>query len=204
MAQAMGYSMVAGVDEVGMGPLAGPVVGGAVVLPIGVRLDGLDDSKKLSASQRERLDEEIRCRAVAVETCAIGAHEVDLLGLMKARNLVTAQAVKDLGVAVDYLLCDAWDVPDVALPQLAVIHGDSMVASIMAASIVAKVARDKMMAEYDLLYSGWGFARHKGYATSMHRQALLRLGPSPIHRLSFAPLRELEQARLEEEGFRAD
>jgi len=192
MASAMGYQVVAGVDEVGMGPLAGPVVGGAVVLPIGVRIPGLDDSKLLTADQRERLDRAIRRRAVAVSVCAVDHAQVDSLGLLRARHLATAGAVAGLGIPAEYLLVDAWDVPDAQMAQMAVVKGDRICASIMAASIVAKVARDRAMIEYDRLYPGYGFAGHKGYATPAHRAAI-RLGPSPIHRTSWAPFREQAQ-----------
>jgi ribonuclease HII len=190
MASAMGYQVVAGVDEVGMGPLAGPVVGGAVVLPIGVRIPGLDDSKLLTADQRERLDRSIRRRALAVSVCAVDHAQVDSLGLVRARHLATAGAVAGLAIPAEYLLVDAWDVPDAQMAQMAVVKGDRICASIMAASIVAKVARDKAMIEYDRLYPGYGFAGHKGYATPAHRAAIRRLGPSPIHRTSWAPFRE--------------
>ena len=191
MASAMGYQVVAGVDEVGMGPLAGPVVGGAVVLPIGVRIPGLDDSKLLTADQRERLDRSIRRRAIAVSVCAVDHAQVDSLGLIRARHLATAGAVAGLRVPAEYLLVDAWDVPDAQIAQMAVVRGDRICASIMAASIVAKVARDRAMIEYDRLYPGYGFAGHKGYATPAHRAAIRRLGPSPIHRTSWAPFRDL-------------
>jgi ribonuclease HII len=190
MASAMGYQVVAGVDEVGMGPLAGPVVGGAVVLTIGDRISGLDDSKLLTALQRERLDRVIRRRAVAVSVCAVDHAQVDSLGLTRARHLATAGAVAGLGIPAEYLLVDAWDVPDAPVAQMAVVRGDRTCASIMAASIVAKVARDRTMIEYDALYPGYGFAEHKGYATRAHRAAIRRLGPSPIHRTSWAPFRE--------------
>jgi ribonuclease HII len=190
MASAMGYHVVAGVDEVGMGPLAGPVVGGAVVLTIGDRISGLDDSKLLTALQRERLDRVIRRRAVAVSVCAVDHAQVDSLGLTRARHLATAGAVAGLGIPAEYLLVDAWDVPDAPVAQMAVVRGDRTCASIMAASIVAKVARDHTMIEYDALYPGYGFAEHKGYATRAHRAAIRRLGPSPIHRTSWAPFRE--------------
>ncbi|HEY8839178.1 MAG TPA: ribonuclease HII [Candidatus Dormibacteraeota bacterium] len=193
MASAMGYQVVAGVDEVGMGPLAGPVVGGAVVLPIGVRIPGLDDSKLLNAEQRERLDRTIRRRAMAVSVCAVDHAQVDSLGLLRARHLATAGAVAGLKVPAEYLLVDAWDVPDAMIAQMAVVRGDRICASIMAASIVAKVARDRAMVEYDKLYPGYGFAGHKGYATPAHRAAIRRLGPSPIHRTSWAPFREQAQ-----------
>lgn len=196
LASAMGYQVVAGVDEVGMGPLAGPVVGGAVVLPIGVRIPGLDDSKLLTADQRERLDRAIRRRAVAVSVCAVDHAQVDRLGLLRARHLATAGAVAGLGVTAEYLLVDAWDVPDAQMAQMAVVKGDRICASIMAASIVAKVARDRAMIEYDRLYPGYGFAGHKGYATPAHRAAIRRLGPSPIHRTSWAPFRSHPQPDL--------
>jgi ribonuclease HII len=189
MASAMGYQVVAGVDEVGMGPLAGPVVGGAVVLPIGIRIAGLDDSKLLTAEQRERLDRSIRRRALAVSVCAVDHAQVDSLGLIRARHLATAGAVAGLGIPAEYLLVDAWDVPDAPIAQMAVVRGDRICASIMAASIVAKVARDRAMVDYDRLYPGYGFAGHKGYATPAHRAAIRRLGPSPIHRTSWAPFR---------------
>ena len=190
MAVSMGYSIIAGVDEVGMGPLAGPVVGGAVVLEVGDRITGLDDSKLLTPEQRERLDRIIRRRALAFSVCAVDHAQVDRLGLIKARHLATAGAVAGLKIPAEYLLVDAWDVPEAPLPQMAVVRGDRTCASIMAASIVAKVARDQTMVEYDRIYPGYGFAFHKGYATPEHRAAIRRLGPSPIHRTSWAPFRE--------------
>ena len=190
MALSMGYSVIAGVDEVGMGPLAGPVVGGAVVLEVGDRITGLDDSKLLTPDQRERLDRIIRRRALAFSICAVDHAQVDRLGLIKARHLATAGAVAGLKIPAEYLLVDAWDVPEAPLPQMAVVRGDRTCASIMAASIVAKVARDATMVEYDRIYPGYGFAFHKGYATPEHRAAIRRLGPSPIHRTSWAPFRD--------------
>ena len=197
MAGSMGYQVVAGVDEVGMGPLAGPVVGGAVVLRIGERIPGLNDSKVITPAERDRVDAIIRRRAIAVSVCAVDHTQVDRLGLYKARILASAGAVAGLSVKAEYLLVDAFDVPDTPLPQMAVIRGDKVCASIMAASIVAKVARDRAMIEYDRLYPGWGFADHKGYATPSHRAAIRRLGPSPIHRTSWAPFRVSELAGLQ-------
>src|SRR5438270_9789962 len=191
MAVAMGYEVVAGVDEVGMGPLAGPVVGGAVVLPIGARIPGLDDSKLLTFDERERLDGLIRKKAVAVAVCAVDHAQVDSLGLTRARHLATAGAVAGLKVRAEYLLVDAWDVPEAPLPQMAVVRGDRTCASIMAASIVAKVARDREMIEYDRMYPGYGFSGHKGYATPAHTAAIRRLGPRPIQRTTSPPFREL-------------
>lgn len=192
MARSMGYEVVAGVDEVGMGPLAGPVVGGAAVLRIGDRIPGLNDSKLMTAGERERVDAIIRRRAVAVSVCAVDHAQVDRLGLYRARILASAGAVAGLGVKAQYLLVDAFDVPDAPLPQMAVVRGDRTCASIMAASIVAKVARDNTMIEYDRLYPGYGFAEHKGYATPSHRAAIRRMGPSPIHRTTWAPFRVSE------------
>jgi ribonuclease HII len=159
------------------------------VLPIGARLPGLNDSKKLLAEQREKLDRLIRRHAVAWSVCAIGPEVIDGQGLTRARQLAMTGAVEGLGVPAEYLLIDAWDVPDLPLPQMCVVKGDAMCASIMAASIVAKVYRDRLMIDYDREYPGYGFATHKGYATAAHREALRTLGPSPIHRMSWAPIR---------------
>ena len=189
MAREMGFQVVAGIDEVGLGPLAGPAVAAAVVLPLGTRLPGLNDSKQLPAAVRERLDRQIRRVAVAWAVCGVEAAEIDRIGLTRARERAMTGAVRALTVPAEYLLIDAWDVPDLPLPQMAVIKGDGVCASIMAASIVAKVHRDRLMVEHDARYPGYGFAVHKGYATAAHRRALRELGPSPIHRMSWAPIR---------------
>jgi ribonuclease HII len=185
----MGYELIAGVDEVGLGPLAGPAVAAAVVLPAGVRLPGLDDSKKLKSEQREALDRLIRRRAIALSVDMVAPELIDQQGLIRARQLAMKRAVEGLPTAAEYLLVDAWDVPEVAVPQMCVIKGDAVCASIMAASVVAKVYRDRLMIGYDQEYPGYGFALHKGYATAAHKRALLELGPSPIHRMSWAPIR---------------
>ena len=185
----MGFTVVAGLDEVGLGPLAGPAVAGAAVLRVGDRLPGLNDSKQLTPDQRLRLDALIRRRAVAWAIGSVGPEEIDRRGLTHARQEAMRIAVAGLGVPAEYLLVDAWDVPDLPLPQLCVVKGDSICASIMAASILAKVYRDQLMIEYDRQYPGYGFAGHKGYATPTHKRALRELGPSPIHRMSWAPIR---------------
>jgi ribonuclease HII len=187
-ALAMGFKAVAGIDEVGLGPLAGPAVAAAVVLPLGLRVPGLDDSKRMRAPERERASELIRRRAVAWAVGETSPEVIDRYGLTRARQLAMESAVRKLAVIADYLLIDAWDVPDLPLPQMAVVKGDSTCASIMAASVVAKVHRDQLMVEYDRQYPGYGFAVHKGYATAVHRRALRELGPSPIHRMSWAPI----------------
>lgn len=189
MALEMGYVHVAGIDEVGLGPLAGPAVAAAVVLPIGARLPGLNDSKQLTAEDRQRLDRLIRRRSVDFSVCAVGPEIIDRHGLTRARQLAMTGAVDGLTGRAEYLLVDAWDVPDLPLPQMCVVKGDATCASIMAASILAKVYRDGLMVEYDRQYPGYGFAEHKGYATPAHRRALRELGPSPIHRMSWAPIR---------------
>jgi ribonuclease HII len=188
-AASLGFRAVAGLDEVGLGPLAGPAVAAAVILPVGLRLPRLDDSKRLREAERERLAASIRRRAVAWAVGEVPPEDIDRHGLTRAREVAMGMAVRGLGVAADYLLIDAWDVPDLPLPQMAVIKGDGTCASIMAASVVAKVYRDRMMIEYDRMYPGYGFAGHKGYATASHRRALRELGPSPIHRMSWAPIR---------------
>lgn len=189
LVRAMGFEVVAGIDEVGLGPLAGPAVAAAVVLPFGARLQGLNDSKQLTAAQREKLDARIRRIALAWAVAEVPPEDIDRFGLTYARQRAMEKAVGALAPEPEYLLIDAWDVPDLAIPQLAVIKGDATCASIMAASIVAKVHRDRMMREYDTLYPGYGFALHKGYATAAHKRALRSLGPSPIHRMSWAPIR---------------
>ena len=188
-ARQMGYQVVAGIDEVGLGPLAGPAVAAAVVLPIGVRLPGLNDSKKMKPVERARADRAIRRHAVAFGLGLVGPEVIDREGLIRARQLAMRGAVESLQLPAEYLLVDAWDVPDLPLPQMCVIKGDAVCASIMAASIVAKVHRDNLMIEYDRQYPGYGFALHKGYATRAHQEALRALGPSPIHRMSWAPIR---------------
>src|SRR4029077_2461493 len=169
---------------------------GAVVLRTGDRIPGLNDSKLMAAGGRGGVAAIIRRRGVAVAVCAVDHTQVDRIGLYKARILASAGAVAGLSVKAEYLLIDAFDIPDAPLPQMAVVRGDKICASIMAASIVAKVARDRTMIEYDRLYPGWGFADHKGYATPSHRAAIRRLGPSPIHRTSWAPFRVSELAGL--------
>lgn len=183
-----GARAVAGVDEVGVGPLAGPVVACAVVLPDAVDLLGLNDSKRLSASARERLASAIREQALAVSVAAVPPAEVDRLNVYHAALEAMRRAVTGLALPADHLLVDARRIPGVSVRQTAIVHGDAVDGSIAAASIVAKVARDAMMCELDARYPGYGFARHKGYGTEEHLAALRRLGPSPVHRRSFAPV----------------
>lgn len=187
--------LVAGVDEVGVGPLAGPVVAAAVVLPRGVRLAGLDDSKRVAAPDRARLDREIRAAARAVGVGWASVEEIDRMNVYRAALLAMRRAVEALPLRPELLLVDARRVPDVEIPQRSVPDGDGRVSSIAAASIVAKVYRDAWMCDFDRRHPGFGFARNAGYGTPEHLAALARLGPSPAHRFSFAPVREADAAR---------
>jgi ribonuclease HII len=187
-----GLVRVAGIDEAGRGPWAGPVVAGAVVLPpdpaVARALTGVRDSKQLSPRQRERLFAIIQAAAVSWAAGVVASEEIDLLGILPATRLAMRQAVEGLSVSPQALLVDAVRLPAIPLPQRSLIHGDALCLSIAAASIVAKVTRDRLMVEMDSLYPGYGFARHKGYGTARHAQALRELGPCPIHRRSFAPV----------------
>jgi ribonuclease HII len=184
-ARALGYAKVAGADEVGRGALCGPVVAGAVILGEDFDADGIDDSKRLTALQREALAARIRAQAVAVSLGSVEPREIDRLNILRATYLALQRAVEGLPHGPDLLLMDAFTVPALTLPQKAVIKGDALSVSIAAASIVAKVARDEMMRECDARYPGYGLAHNMGYASEDHRDAIRRLGPSEIHRRSF-------------------
>ena len=183
-----GATRAAGVDEVGMGPLAGPVVAAAVVLPDGVRILGLRDSKRLTPAARERLAEEVRAVALAVSIGVTGRAEIDRINIYHAGLLAMRRAVVQLTPRADGVLVDARRIPRIGVPQAPVVGGDDRVASISAASIVAKVYRDTLMRELDARYPGYGFAHNHGYGTAEHLDALERLGPTPEHRRSFAPV----------------
>lgn len=183
-----GYQRIAGVDEVGVGPLAGPVVAAAVVFPTDVRIRGVDDSKKLPAAVRERLAAEIRSAAIAVGVGIVAVEDVDRLNVYQAALEAMRRAVCALSVVPDHLLVDARRVPGIDAPQLPLIKGDARSFSIAAASIVAKVTRDALMTELDARYPEYGFAAHMGYGTRAHLDAIERHGPCPAHRRSFAPV----------------
>jgi ribonuclease HII len=188
-----GLRLVAGVDEVGRGPLAGPVVAAAVILPPRARfpwLADVRDSKLLSAAKREELAERIRAEALAVGLGAVVPDRIDALGIAPASRLAMAEALAGLTPPAEYALVDAFTLPEVDLPQSGIVDGDALSFSIAAASIVAKVHRDHIMLMYDALYPEYGFCHHKGYSTAEHLDALARHGPCPIHRRSFAPVRE--------------
>ncbi len=181
---------IAGVDEVGVGPLAGPVVAAAVVLPESVVLPGLDDSKKLSKEMRRKLDRAIREQAVGLAIGEVSAVEIDRINIYRAGLEAMRRAAAALleKTRIDHLLVDARTIPDISLPQTALVHGDSLDGSIAAASIVAKVYRDALMEKIDQKFPGYGLARNMGYGTAEHMQALRRLGASSAHRQSFAPV----------------
>ena len=189
-----GCLRVAGVDEVGRGPLAGPVVAAAVVFPprfTARKLTGLRDSKQLTAAARERLAPQIRRCAAGVGLGSASPAEIDALGIVGATVTAMTRAVRQLPGGVDHLLVDALALECDGLPCRAIVHGDALCCSIAAASIVAKVARDALMGELDAEFPGYGLSRHKGYPTAEHLAALERLGPTPVHRRSFAPVRRL-------------
>lgn len=194
----VGLLRVAGVDEVGVGPLAGAVVGAAVVFPPGVMVDGLADSKRLSAPVRERLDAEIRKQA-EVGIGVVEVAEIDRINIYQARMEALRRAVGKLALPPQILLVDGREIPNLPYKQSAYVKGDAFVASIAAASIVAKVYRDAYMRELDGCYPAYGFAHNMGYGTQAHIEALRRFGPSPVHRRSFRP-----QALLQESLFSSD
>jgi len=186
-AWACGAELVAGVDEVGRGSLFGCVVAAAVILDPAYRLRGLRDSKLLLAQRREVLAERIREHAVAWSVAAVDAARIDQINIYQASRVAMREAVLGLAPAADHLLIDAVKI-ECDLPQDAIIHGDALSASIAAASILAKVERDRIMREWDALFPEYGLAAHKGYSTPKHLAALRELGPTPLHRQSFAPV----------------
>jgi ribonuclease HII len=187
-ARGLGALRIAGLDEVGRGPLFGPVVAAAVILPRGCCLQGLTDSKKLSEKKRNRLEPEIRLNAVAWAVAAVDAQTIDRINIRQASLLAMRRAVDQLALSPDYLLIDGRDRIDWAGPQQAVVHGDAISFSIAAASVLAKVHRDRLMVELDREFPGYGLAEHKGYPCPAHKAALDRLGPTPLHRKSYQPV----------------
>ena len=181
--------LVAGVDEVGRGPLCGPVVTAAVILDPLRPIAGLNDSKKLTEARREKLFDEIREKALAWCIARAGVEEIDRLNILHATMLAMQRAVEGLSVVPRLALIDGNRCPKLAVPSTPVVGGDAQVPAIAAASILAKVSRDREMVELDMLYPGYGMAGHKGYPTPVHLEALQRLGATPIHRRSFAPVR---------------
>jgi ribonuclease HII len=187
-ARQLGFLRIAGLDEVGRGPMFGPVVAAAVILPLGYRLPGLTDSKQLTAKQREEFETEIKAHAIAWSVSVIDVEIIDRINIRQASLLAMRTAVERLALGPDYLLIDGSDTIDWPCPQQSVVQGDATSKSIAAASVLAKVHRDRLLVEFDAVYPGYGLARHKGYCSPEHLDALGRLGPTPLHRKSFAPV----------------
>lgn len=185
-ARSHGFRQIAGIDEAGRGPLAGPVVAAAVILDPDHPIEGVNDSKKLSEKRREQLFELIMTHAVAVGIGLADAETIDRINILQATRQAMLEAVQTLSCSPDYLLIDGITTIASPLPQQTIKQGDSRSASIAAASIIAKVTRDRLMLDYDRLYPAYGFARHKGYGSAAHLAALQQHGPCPIHRMTFA------------------
>lgn len=189
------FSCICGIDEAGRGPLAGPVVAGAVILPKDCRILYLNDSKKLSAARREELFEEIKEKAVSYGIGMSSPERIDTINILQATYEAMAHAVEDLEVVPDLLLNDAVTIPQVPIKQVGIIKGDARSVSIAAASIMAKVTRDRLMVQYAELYPEYGFESHKGYGSAAHIEALKKYGPCPIHRTTFIKNFQNEEAR---------
>lgn len=185
-----GYKNVAGIDEAGRGPLAGPVMAAAVILPAGLTIIGVDDSKKLTPYKREKLFDIIMAQALTVGVGIISPAEIDRINILQATRRAMLSAVQQLSPQPDYLLIDGISAIDSSVPQKTIKKGDSLSLSIAAASIIAKVTRDRLMIEMDAKYPGYGFAGHKGYGSAVHMESIRKLGPSPIHRMTFGGVKE--------------
>ena len=197
--KAQGYRLIAGIDEVGCGALAGPVVAAAVILPDKLKatwLKQVRDSKQLTPAKREYLAQYIQQTAITIGVGEAPKEVVDSQGLTKARQLAMKRAINQLAPPPEVLLIDYFTLPEVPLPQKGVTDGDSLCFAIACASIVAKVARDRMMCDFDSLYPGYGLAQHKGYGTRQHLACLRRLGPSPVHRQSFQPVKDVVDGKI--------
>ena len=180
-----GYEFVCGVDEAGRGPLAGPVVAAACILPEGLIIEGLDDSKKLTEKKRDKLFEIIKSEAIAYSIASASVEEIEEINILNASMLAMKRAVEGLTVRADLALIDGNIARGFDIPAIPIIKGDAISPSIAAASILAKVTRDRMLIEYDSLYPEYGFAQHKGYSTKLHMEKVRELGVLPIHRRSF-------------------
>jgi len=188
---AEGYSRIAGVDEAGRGPLAGPVIAAACILPREFDLPGLNDSKKCSEKKRRELAGKIKRQAVAFALGSATSEEIDLLNILRATKLAMTRALENLKPNPDYIIIDGRDMLNMDTAQKAIIGGDGLSASIAAASILAKVTRDELMDEMHQIYPEYHFDQHKGYGTKLHMEVISRFGPCPIHRQSFSPIKEM-------------
>lgn len=195
LARKNGYKWIAGVDEAGRGPLAGPVVAAAVIIPEGIILKGIKDSKKMTEKAREKAFEEISKIALAVSVGVVSHKSIDQINILNATLAAMKQAVLALDPIPDHILVDGIHKIPVAIPQKCIIKGDQICRSISAASIIAKVYRDRIMYSYHNLFPEYGFLRHKGYGTAKHRSIIKHLGPSPIHRLTFRGVKIIDAGK---------
>lgn len=198
--RAQGFSLIAGVDEAGRGALAGPLVAAAVILPVTFEVDGLADSKVLTPLERDRWFDLIQAAAVSVAVCKAFPRRIDHRGLHVSNLALLRQAVRALDVCPEFLLADGFSLPGVRLPHLSIKKGDAVTASVAAASVIAKVTRDRLMDRYHRKYPQYGFDRHRGYGTASHRAAIAEFGPAPIHRMSF---KGMEMYRADREAYEA-
>jgi ribonuclease HII len=189
-----GYKIIAGIDEAGRGPLAGPVVAAAVVLPMDFRIDGINDSKKLTSKQRDTAYEYITKAAAHIGLGVVSPQEIDQINILQATCKAMRIAFEAIGAKVDICLIDGLPMKNFGHPHKAIVGGDGKSASIAAASIIAKVTRDRIMCKYDSIYPGYGFASHKGYGSELHLRMIREMGICEIHRKSFAPIRDYIEA----------
>lgn len=200
----LGIKYIAGVDEVGRGPLAGPVVVAAVILPLNLRIKGINDSKKLSLKKRNELYKIILNEALAVNVSFIDERVVDEINIYEATKKGMLEAISGLKIKPEHVLIDAMPLRELAIAHTSIIHGDALSASIGAASIIAKVTRDEYMDKMDIKYPNYGFKHHKGYCTKEHLEALEKYGPCEIHRKSFAPVKKFYTKQLTLDLFEED
>lgn len=186
-----GVNLIAGVDEVGRGPLVGPVVAAAVILPINYHLDGLNDSKKLTEKKRERFYDILMQEAIAIGIGEASAKEIDEINIYQASKLAMMRALKNLKIKPEHVLVDAMPLKEIDIPSTSIIHGDALSLSIAAASVIAKVTRDRMMIELDKKYPEYSFAQHKGYPTKKHLEVLQKYGVLDNYRFTYGPVRDL-------------
>lgn len=186
-----GYTLIAGVDEAGRGPLVGPVVAGAVILPVNYSCPGLNDSKQISEKKREKLYDIIMQDAIAVGVGVVDAKTIDEINILEASRLAMKLAIEDLKVKPEYVLSDAMKLTNIDIPYKDIIHGDALSLSIAAGSIIAKVTRDRMLLELDKKYPQYGFAKHKGYPTKAHLEAIQKYGLFEEYRFSYKPVSNL-------------
>ena len=195
---AKGFTLIAGTDEVGRGPLVGPVVAAAVILPKNYQLEGLTDSKKLTEKKRDKFYDIIMKEAISVGVGVVDAKTIDEINILEASRLAMKKAIMDLKIKPEYVLSDAMKLNNIDIPYTDIIHGDALSLSIAAASVIAKVTRDRMMYELDLQYPLYGFAKHKGYPTKLHLENLRKYGVLDNYRFSYKPVKEVLMEKGEE------